>query len=87
MPLTHGISRSTLYILVMIYVSMLAVVGAGIWYTNHTAEQNNRRWCGTLRVFHDAYASSPPTTRAGRDIRAQLEQLYADFRCDTVRKP
>jgi hypothetical protein len=87
-PLTHAISRSTWYFLLLIYVSMLAVVAAGIWYTNYTADQANRRWCGVLRVYHDAYAGNPaPTTQAGRDIRNQLERLYADFRCDTVRKP
>jgi hypothetical protein len=86
-PLTHGISRSTLYILVMIYVSLLAVVAAGIWYTNYTAEQNNRRWCGTLAVFHHSYQENPPPPGAGRDIRRQLDQLYTDFHCASVSKP
>lgn len=87
MPLTHAVSRSTWYLLVVIYVSLLAVVFAGIWYTNYTSDQNDRRWCGTLGVFHHSYEQNPPQTQAGKDIRAQLDELYADFRCDTVGKP
>lgn len=87
-PLTHRVSKSTWYLLAMIYVSILAVVGVTIWYTGYSADQNNRKWCGVLRVYHDAYASNPPpTTQAGRDIQRQLEQLYSDFRCDSVGKP
>lgn len=87
MPLTHAISRSTWYILVTIYVSLLAVVGAGIWYTNYTAVQTNRKWCGTLRVFHQSYGDNPPTTQTGRDIQRQIEQLYVDFHCADVSRP
>lgn len=87
MPLTHRISRSTWYLLAIIYASMLAVVAAGIWFTSYTADQSNRRWCGTLGVFHRSYEQNPPQTQAGKDIRAQLDELYADFRCDTVGKP
>lgn len=87
MPLTHAVSRSTWYLLVVIYVSLLAVVFVGIWYTNYTSDQSNRRWCGTLGVFHRSYEQNPPQTQAGKDIRAQLDELYADFRCDTVGKP
>lgn len=87
-PLTHRISRSTWYILVVIYVSMFAAVLATVLYANRVADQNNRRWCGVLRVYHEAYQQNPPpTTQRGRDIQAQLEQLYADFRCDSVRSP
>lgn len=90
MPLTHvthPMSRSTLRILVTIYVSILSVVGAGIWYTNYTADLNNRRWCGTLGVFHRSYQQNPPQTEAGRDIRRQLDQLYTDFHCESVGRP
>lgn len=87
-PLTHSVSRSTWYLLAAIYVSMLAVVAVAIVYTNHVADQNNARWCGILRAYHDAYAGNPaPTTPAGKDIRDQLEQLYSDFGCATVREP
>ena len=88
MPLTHPVSRSTWYMLAIIYASILAMVGISIWYTSYTADQNNRKWCGVLRVYHDAYTSNPPpTTQAGRDIQRQLEQLYAEFHCAEVREP
>lgn len=88
MPLTHGISRSTVYVLVVIYLSMFTALAAIILYTNHVAEQNDRRWCGILRVYHDAYAHNPPPpTQLGRDIQVQLERLYVDFGCASVSKP
>lgn len=98
-PLTHGVSRSTVYVLIMIYVSMFAATAANILYTNHVdaqsgrraaqqAEQSDRRWCGLLAKYREAYAENPePPTQLGKDIKAQLLQLYADFRCDTVPKP
>lgn len=88
MPLTHAISRSTMYLLVVIYVSMFAAVGATMTYANHVADEGNRRWCGVLRTFHEAYERNPqPPTERGRDIQTQLEALYQDFDCATVGKP
>jgi hypothetical protein len=86
-PLTH-VSRSTWYVLVAIYVSMFAMTMASVQYTRWSADQNNRRWCGVLRVYHEAYQlNPPPSTQAGRDIQAQLEQLYTDFHCASAREP
>lgn len=87
-PIAHGVSGPVLYLLTMVYVSILAVVGAGIWYTNYSADQNNRRWCGILRVYHEAYATNPPPpTQLGLDIQKELERLYAEFHCDSVGDP
>lgn len=86
-PLTHRISRSTWYVLVVIYVSMFAAVAATMIYTNHVAQVNAQKWCGVLRVYHDAYQHNPPPpTQLGKDIQAQLEGLYADFHCDKIRR-
>lgn len=87
-PLTHHISRSTWYVLAVIYLSMFAAVLSTMLYANYVAEQNNRRWCGVLRIYHNAAQTGPqPATQYGKDILAQLEQLYADFHCDTVGEP
>lgn len=87
-PLTHRISRSTWYVLVVIYVSMFAAVAATMLYTNKVAQDTSRQWCGVLRIYHDAYANNPePPTQLGKDIKAQLEALYVDFHCATVGKP
>lgn len=81
-------ARSTWYLVTLVFVSFVALTGWNVWYTNHVAQEGNSRWCGTLRVYHDAYASNPPPpTQLGKDIQAELERLYRDFRCDTVRKP
>ena len=87
-PLTHHVSRSTWYVLAVIYLSMFAAVLSTMLYANHVAEQNSRRWCGVLRIYHQsAKDNPPPATQYGRDILAQLEQLYADFHCDRVPEP
>lgn len=87
-PLTHPVSRSTWYLLVAIFASQLALTLASVMWSSHVADQSNRRWCGVLRVYHDAYATNPPpATQAGRDIRDQLEQLFSDFHCAQVGEP
>lgn len=88
MPLTHRISRSTWYLLALIFASQVALTVASVLWSAHVAEESNRRWCGVLRVYHEAAAANPaPATQYGKDILAQLEQLYADFHCDRVPEP
>lgn len=87
MPLTHRFSRSTVYVLLVIFIALLGGIGLSIWYTIYTADQNNRKWCGTLRVFHQSYSDNPPQTQTGRDIQRQIEQLYVDFDCASVSRP
>lgn len=88
MPLTHRFSKSTVYVLVVIFLTVLGATAVNIAYTNRVAQDTNRRWCGVLRVYHEAAAANPaPTTQYGKDILAQLEQLYADFHCDRVPAP
>lgn len=87
MPLTH-VSRSTWYILAIIYASMFLAVLGNMLYTNHVADLNNRKWCGLLSVYHDAYATNAePPSQLGKDIKAQLEARYADYHCASIRKP
>lgn len=88
MPFTRAVSRSTWYLLVAIYLSMFAAVGTTMIYTNHVAGESNRRWCGILAVYHNAYAQNPaPPTQLGRDIQTQLETLYTDFDCASAGNP
>jgi hypothetical protein len=82
MPLTHKVSRSTLYLLIMIYLSMFVMMISTMLYARHISNDSNKKWCGILSVYHDAYnRNSPPATQAGKDIQAQLEKLYRDFKC------
>lgn len=99
MPLTHGFSRSTAYVLLMVFAALLGGTALNIYYTNYVAEQSkrqyreiteqgDRRWCGLFGVYHDAYAQNPaPPTQLGKDIQAQLEALYVEFHCASVPKP
>lgn len=81
MPLTHHISRSTWYVLVVIYMSMFAAVGVTMVYANRTAEVNNRRWCTLLVTLDDGYRAHPPVTDTGRQTAAAIASLRRDFRC------
>lgn len=87
-PLTHRFSRSTVYVLVVIFLTVLGATAVNIAYTNRVARETNSKWCGVLRVYHEAARSNAaPATQYGRDILAQLEELYAEFRCDRVPEP
>lgn len=82
------IPPGTWYLLAVIYASLFLAVLGNMLYTNHVADVNNRKWCGLLGAYHDAYANNPePPTQLGKDIKAQLEARYVDFRCESVRKP
>lgn len=82
-PLTHGISRSTWYLLVVIYVSLFALAFANMWYTNRVAEQNTRKWCNLLVTLDEAYQEHPPQTEAGQRAARDIHQLRTEFDCRT----
>lgn len=85
-PLTHLISRSTWYVLAVIYASMFAMVIGTALYSNYVARQSEQKWCGVLRVYHNAYRQNPPPpTQLGKDIQKQLEQQYVQFHCASVK--
>lgn len=80
-PLTHRISRSTWYLLVVIYVSMAALVFANTLYTNNVAESNARKWCHLLVTLDEAYKATPPRTDTGQRVADDIHNLRADLRC------
>lgn len=87
-PLTHRFSRSTVYVLIALYASMFVLSAVSVVVSARGQDQNNRRWCGVLRVYHEASQNNPPpATQYGKDILAQLEVLFQDFHCDQVKGP
>lgn len=67
------------YALLAVLVSVLAVSGAGIWYTHHSQDQADRRWCELLTVLGDG--SPPPETDRGRSIAREVALLRETFGC------
>lgn len=67
------------YALLAVLISTLAVAGAGIWYTHHTQQQADRRWCELLDVLGNG--GPPAETDRGRSIAREVEQLRTAFGC------
>lgn len=59
---------------------ILAVIG-GIWYTDRTARESERKWCEFITVLDDAWSSSPPQSQLGRAVAGSLHKLRSDFDC------
>ncbi|MGJ3230073.1 hypothetical protein [Micromonospora sp. RV43] len=63
---------------------LLAALGSSavsILYTNASAHQSERQWCGVVTTMDDAYRQTPPQTPAGRKIAKDIAQLRIDFGC------
>lgn len=84
-PLTHRVSRSTVYVLVVIYLSMAAMVAASILYSNYVSRVNEQKWCHLLVTLDSSYRANPPQTPAGRNVAADIHRLLADLRCGSKR--
>ena len=81
MPLTHRVSRSTWYLLLVIYTSMMAMALGSIVYANHVATRSAQQWCSVINTIDDAYRAQPPTTPTGKKIAAEMHELRTNLRC------
>ena len=72
--------------LAMMFV-FAALVGVGsIVYSNRTAAESERKWCGLVTSLDDAYRSAPPQSPLGQKLARDIYQLRLDFHCP-VRGP
>lgn len=84
-PRVARLPRPFVYALAAVVASQLALTLASSFLAYSAIHESERRWCGTLGVFHRSYQQNPPTTPAGQDdIRRQLDKLYDQFGCSTV---
>jgi hypothetical protein len=86
MPLTHRpFSRSTWYLLVVIFVSQFAMVVGGILYTNYMVQ----KFCEEIVLVDEAYKQPLPPGIPNSPTRQKLAQanrkLRADLHCDKGR--
>jgi hypothetical protein len=67
--------------LVALFATVVLLAGGGIWYTERTARESERKWCEFITVLDDAWSSSPPQSVLGRAVAASLHKLRTDFDC------
>lgn len=75
------ITRGAAYGLVIAYICVFVVAGLSIWYSNHTNQENNKKWCHVLIAIDDAYKESNPQTVIGKRIAEEFHQQRIDFKC------
>ena len=67
--------------LAALFVVVVLLGGGGIWYTDRTARESERKWCEFITVLDDAWSSAPPQSALGRAVAASLHKLRGDFGC------
>jgi hypothetical protein len=79
---TVTLPRWVLYHLMVTYVAILLVVGAGVWYVQSTVASEGRKECGVYTLLDGAYAKAPPTTATGRQFAAAIHNVVTDLGCE-----
>lgn len=81
-------TKTTWYVLLMVYVSFIAMALAGVAYTNHvaakeraSAAENDHKWCRLLTVLDDAYNQAPPQTPTGKRVATEVHTLRVELHC------
>jgi len=74
-------NRGLIYVTVISLAMGLLAIANSIFYTDHVAEQNERKWCALVSQLDDAYRQQPPTTVTGRHIAADIHTLRIQFGC------
>ncbi len=80
MPLTR-ISKSTWYLLTVIYASMLGMTVLSMVYAQHVANESSRNWCATVGTLDDAYQQQPPASALGQKLARDIHNLRARLHC------
>jgi hypothetical protein len=81
-PLTHKVSRSTWYVLVVIYLSMFAAVAATMIYSKHVADSDTRKFCAVVITLDNTYKRTPPQTAAGKQVAVDMANLRQSLGCN-----
>jgi len=73
------------YLLIFI-VSILAVSGANIIYTNRVSHKNAQVWCALISTLDSVYTSAPPKTETGRLVAGEIHALYINLDCSDIQE-
>jgi hypothetical protein len=63
--------------IITLLVSVVLGVG-GVLYVAY----NNQKWCKVITTFTDSWAESPPSTKSGKDLAANMQDLKGDLGCE-----
>jgi hypothetical protein len=74
--------KSLIVVMIVVFVSIVAVGIGSVLYSNYVARESNRKWCGIVTTLDDAYTQSPaPTMPVGKRIAIEMKELRRDFGC------
>lgn len=81
----NPVARPVVYSLIFVFVAMVVIVAAGIWYTNYATrksnDENNQKWCTVLVAIDDAYKDANVTSPAGKKIAEAFHMRRVEFNC------
>lgn len=76
-----GVARGRWRALAGVLVTMLALAGANLVYTNWVDRSSNRKWCELISTLDDSYKAARPQTAAGQKVAADIAKLRVDLGC------
>lgn len=74
-------SWRTAWARIVVYGSVLALLGSGIYLVDRRDQQRAREICGLIVVLDDAYRTTTPTTELGRSIAAAVHRYRLRLGC------
>lgn len=67
--------------LAALFAVVALLAAGGMFYTNHVAQESERKWCEFIVTLDDAWSSTPPQSALGRQVAASLHKLRDEFGC------
>lgn len=67
-------------------ICTVALVIAGVLYTNKVARDSEQKWCGIVTTLNDSYTAprppnAPPLTATGQRLMEEMGRLRREFNC------
>jgi hypothetical protein len=75
------VSKRTIYLLVALFTSQLALVAGDVQYGTWRAARADQRWCAVIISVDNTLTETPPTTESGRAYAANMHKLRIDLGC------
>jgi hypothetical protein len=75
------------YLLLMAAFAVILTLVLSVLINVQLQGRSDRRACDTLRALITAYAETPPTTPAGKNVEKAYRQQYALYHCNPESLP